>query len=60
MKSNNYIHGIQNGICIHWHENGRKKIDCFFKNGEINGKFTEWDSSGEIIQEYKYNRGVVT
>ena len=48
---------------VHWREpynEGTKLAQVFLNYVDANGKFTEWDSSGEIIQEYRYNRGVVT
>lgn len=45
---------IMDGICILYHQNGRKQIEYTRKNGKKNGKYYEWLGNGQIYQESCY------
>ena len=39
------------GKCIIWHENGKKKMEKYYKNGIKHGKFKCWDENGVRLGE---------
>jgi antitoxin component YwqK of YwqJK toxin-antitoxin module len=42
---------------IGWHENGRKKAEVTYKNGQIDGLCTEWDVNGKKKSETTFKDG---
>jgi antitoxin component YwqK of YwqJK toxin-antitoxin module len=46
------------GLCSGWHSNGNKKlIGMHNDNGEKNGDWTYWDSTGKLLYMVKYENG---
>lgn len=46
-------HGVENGLCIIWHENGRKAFEANFNMGNIIGIAKEWDINGTLLSQSK-------
>ena len=42
-------------LFTYWYENGRKQIECMFKNNKLTGEYKEWYATGQIktIRSYK-------
>ena len=43
----------------HYHENGTKKLEGYWNDGEKHGIWTEWDDAGRIVSKKIYVGGVV-
>jgi len=46
-------HGVEDGLCVIWHENGRKAFEANFKMGNIIGNAKEWDINGTLLSQSK-------
>jgi len=47
------------GKLTRWYENGQKKSEQNFKDGELDGKVTYWNKDGAINREEYYENGVL-
>ena len=47
----------KNGIHTEFYENGEKKSDGTFKDGELDGLRTEWYGKGQKKSEINYKKG---
>ena len=56
-----YTEGTEDGLVIWWYQDGKKKGEKNFKDGQLNGLWTEWSEDGikymkniisEIVQEW--------
>ena len=48
VEEENYINGKQDGLDVHWHNNGQKSYEANFKDGKrISEKW--WDIKGEPV-----------
>ena len=48
---------IKNGHEIIYWPNGNKLRDCYYVNGELDGKYLEWYSNGKIMISCNYKNG---
>jgi antitoxin component YwqK of YwqJK toxin-antitoxin module len=54
----NYVHGIENGQSITFHENGNKNGVYNYVNGKIDGLYTEWHENGVKALAVNYVAGL--
>jgi hypothetical protein len=47
------LDGLQTG----WHENGKKRVQCRYKDGEKDGLWTVWDENGRKEFEFRWKDG---
>jgi len=50
---------IKDGLHTEWYENGQKKEEGTYKNGEKDGLWTEWYENGQKGREEIYKDGVL-
>ena len=48
------------GLVIHYYENGNKKKEGTWENGKKNGSFREWDETGKLIKDEKYELDILS
>ena len=46
-----YQHGILNGPCSTWYDNGQKESEVNFKNGKFEGFYFKWHRNGQRFSE---------
>ena len=44
--------GVENGLYNTWHPNGKLNISGFYSSGVRTGKWTFYNTEGEIVKEY--------
>jgi len=47
----------ENGPYVEYWDNGQKKLEGHYKNGEQNGLVTHWDENGNKVREIQYKDG---
>ncbi|MBN2213414.1 MAG: TonB family protein [Bacteroidales bacterium] len=45
------------GEFSYWYENGQKHIQCYFKNGNLHGRYYEWHENGILKNGKKFEEG---
>lgn len=56
--SSAFKNGYREGNYTEWHQNGIKKIDVIYSNGQIiNGEYSEWDNKGKVTFKRKFLDG---
>uniref|UniRef100_A0A6C0EBN3 Uncharacterized protein n=1 Tax=viral metagenome TaxID=1070528 RepID=A0A6C0EBN3_9ZZZZ len=50
-------HFYYNGKYIEWFPNGRKKYECYYKNGKLDGQIIQWNKGGKIISKSDFVNG---
>lgn len=58
-KTQTWNNGILNGESKTYYKTGELYILSNFKNGKLDGNYIVYNKSGSIIQQYKYNLGVM-
>ncbi|SNW62487.1 MORN-repeat protein [Orpheovirus IHUMI-LCC2] len=53
----NYINGKMNGVCKHWHKNGKLQSLCNYNDDILNGIYQRWDINGVKVEESFYKNG---
>ena len=51
------INHKRDGLFTEWWENGKKRWEGTFKNGELNGLYMEWYMDGRKMIEVTYKNG---
>jgi antitoxin component YwqK of YwqJK toxin-antitoxin module len=54
---NNRIKVQYGGRFIEWYENGQKKVETNYADGQLNGPFTRWYANGKLKSEQNYRDG---
>ncbi|MFC2111871.1 TonB family protein [Bacteroidota bacterium] len=49
----------KDGHFIYWHENGKKQMECFYRDNTLHGPLREWYLSGQAESYQEYNGGVL-
>ena len=52
-----YEDGHLNGVCKHHYNNGMVRMECMVVNDVMEGEFTEYDETGNVICSGKYVKG---
>ena len=59
LMEESFIEGKIFGLATEWHENGQKKAEVIWKDGERDGLCTYWHENGMKSQEDTWKYGVV-
>lgn len=54
----NYFYGKQSGVYKAFYPNGSRMIFSIYQLGKLNGDFSKYDSTGKLIEKYKYKNGL--
>ena len=45
------------GVCVDYYGTGRKKYECYIKNGKVEGLYVAWHANGNIESEHHFKHG---
>lgn len=60
LSTRTTINGIDNGRCIKWYGTGIVRLECFYKNGLLEGPCIEYDRKGCITRSRTFIKDKVT
>jgi len=59
LASPTFVHAKENGAQYRYYDTGEVHIKMNFKNGELDGFYTEYDRRGEVIEQRLYDDGAL-
>ncbi|MFP6854697.1 MAG: hypothetical protein VB980_02850 [Opitutales bacterium] len=53
-----FVNGLEDGVCLTWHDNGQLESRAYHAEGEYTGEWTFWDREGNETKRETFENGV--